>query len=309
MGVISDNFEMDFTSPKEDDPAKFKVVLGETISLDPAYKWQVCLRKFSCCDTFDTLHNQYGRARITLDMAGLAIDTLWQQVIGYCADIHRHMPIFCSLKSEDDFINEIYTCFRGIKMQVKEGTYHLVDLEQLVEIRFNKSDNAYYSRLKVDYLLPTHVRLIITATDLFNRRFEICNILGKHTLWRGLIYLDTYLGDEVPVWMCMSDKGGNLLKTFSYMDLKCNVVASSPHIPNRNSSLGIYPLASWLGESKLLKLGLIQKDIRQSHWLPVSLREFTTVKFRLVQEQNGELFTILRASPTNITLAFRRLSK
>jgi len=309
MGVISDNFELDFTSADEDDPAKFNVVLGDAVSLDPAYKWEVCLRKFSCCDTFDTLHNQYGRPRITLDVVGLAVDSLWEDVITYCIDIHTHMPIFCSLKSEDDFINEIYACFRGVKMQVKEGNYRLVDLEQLLEIRFNKSDNAYYSRLKVDYLMPTHVRLIITGTDMFNRQLEICNILGKDILWRGLIYLDSYLADGAPVWKRMSDKGSSLLKSFSYMDLKCNVVATSPYIPNRNSSLGVYPMASWLRESKLLKLGIIQKDIRHSHWLPVSLKEFTTVKFRLVQELNGELFTILKASPTNITLAFRRSSQ
>lgn len=299
---------MDFTSQSAKNHANFKVVLGETVTLNPKYKWKVCLKKFACSNTFDTLHNRYGRAEIGMMVRGYNMNNFNHRLF-YGSVTKRFMPEFCSLKTEDEFIAQLYACMKGIRLRVanKPTRFVLIDLEQLLEIRFNKADNSYYTRIKQDNFMPYLVKLKFTGMDAFDRPLEIYNILGKKTAGQDII-LETKLTEQVPMWMCMSDKGGSLLKSFSSLDLRCNLAGSSPYISNRNGSLGIYPMASWLKESSFTQLGVIQKQIRQSPCIPVSLMEFSTVKFHLVQQQNGEMYTILKnAFPTNITLAFKRV--
>jgi len=317
MSLEKEDFTLDFESGKGTSPnsssSKFTCHLGETIRLDSAWQWEVCLKSISIPRDFDTVHNSWGRP---------VFQCKWKDKNGRLLGVSRDktLPAFCSVKSPKELIDEIYKIHEGMTtqpIQPIQGIGRAIDrlnLSDVLVFTFNESSRTFFMNIVKDNVYGVHsLRLKVKLCEDRNCLgwLEIANIFGvkRRKYARRNFTMNCALSEDGnPFVHEVSERPSAFLKSMSLLDVRCNIAGRSPHT-NTSRSLGLFPLVAWL-QSSSSELPVIFHEIVHPIYVPVVMNEISSLSFALIKHGDKEILETLpnSSAPTKITLELRKVT-
>jgi len=278
----------------------FTCKLGDRVHLDKG-AWSVGIQELSMPRYVDTIHYDKGRMAITITWFTKK-DRLGITVIP--------MPKYGCMMNGEQILTHItshnnFTQARTRFLTETGSVEGYIDLNRVLRLQWCPPTGKFqiivnenpYSVQRVIILLPS----ALNRASLTRKGPTLGNLLGSaiKSVWQGI-----YVVHAVKESFTEFALPCNTLKHMEYMDVRCSLAGNDGI--RGSGSLGYYPLAAWVTEDTG-QGSVIHKQPKHIHYIPCSVKEFSSVSVSLQNLWGRELNIDPKMGCTTLLLSFKRV--